>query len=169
MSQDKCSNDLIEGLSTVEAKKLRIILYIAALLLAVGLVSPMMTIEKFIIIRNTFSVLSGVVELLKSGQFLLSAVIFGFSIVIPILKVLVLFRLTNTANQHCENTPRYLKLMHDYGRWSMLDVFVVALLIVTVKLGPIADVQVHFGLFAFCSAMLVTSYVTSRIVNLTTK
>jgi paraquat-inducible protein A len=60
-------------------------------------------------------------------------------------------------------------LMHDYGRWSMLDVFVVALLIVTVKLGPIADVQVHFGLFAFCSAMLVTSYVTSRIVNLTTK
>jgi paraquat-inducible protein A len=169
MSQDRCSNNSIEGLSTVEAKKLRIILYIAALLLVVGLVSPMMTIEKFIIVRNTFSVLSGVVELFKSGQFLLSAIIFGFSIVIPILKMLVLFRLTNSASQHCENTHRYLKLMHDYGRWSMLDVFVVALLIVTVKLGPIADVQVHFGLFAFCSAMLVTSYVTSRIVNLTTK
>jgi paraquat-inducible protein A len=169
MSQDRCSTDPIEGLSTVEVKKLRIILYIAALLLAVGLVSPMMTVEKFIIVRNTFSVLSGVVELMKSGQFLLSAIIFGFSIVIPILKMLVLFRLTNSASQHCENTHRYLKLMHDYGRWSMLDVFVVALLIVIVKLGPIADVQVHFGLFAFCSAMLIISYVTSRIVNLTTK
>jgi paraquat-inducible protein A len=169
MSQDQWSNDPIEGLSTVEAKKLRIMLYLAALLLAVGLVSPMMTIEKFLILRNTFSVLSGVVELLKSGQVLLSAVIFGFSIVIPILKLLVLFRLTGSASQRCENTHRYLKLMHDYGRWSMLDVFVVALLIVTVKLGPIANVQVHFGLFAFCSAMLVTSYITSRIVNLTTQ
>ncbi len=169
MSQDKRSNDPIERLLTAEAKKLRVILYIAALLLAVGLVSPMMTIEKFLILRNTFSVLSGVVELLKSGQLFLSAIIFGFSIVIPILKMSVLFRLTNSARRHCDDTHRYLKLMHDYGRWSMLDVFVVALLIVTVKLGPIADVQVHFGLFAFGSAMLVTSYVTSRIVSLTTK
>ena len=169
MSHNKSSNDPIEELPTAEAKKLRIILYIATLLLAVGLVSPIMTIEKFFILRNTFSVLSGVVELLKSGQLLLSAIIFGFSIVIPILKMLVLFRLTNSARRHCDDTHRYLKLMHDYGRWSMLDVFVVALLIVIVKLGPIANVQVHFGLFAFCSAMLVTSYVTSRIVSLTTK
>jgi paraquat-inducible protein A len=169
MPQEKSSNVSVEELPTAEAKKLRVILYIAALLLAVGLVSPMMTIEKFFILRNTFSVLSGVFDLLKSGQLLLSAIIFGFSVVIPILKMLVLFRLTNSARQHCDDTHRYLKLMHDYGRWSMLDVFVVALLIVAVKLGPIADVQVHFGLFAFGSAMLVISYVTSRIVSLTSE
>jgi paraquat-inducible protein A len=167
MPQEKSSNVSVEELPTAEAKKLRVILYIAALLLAVGLVSPMMTIEKFFILRNTFSVLSGVFDLLKSGQLLLSAIIFGFSVVIPILKMLVLFRLTNSARQHCDDTHRHLKLMHDYGRWSMLDVFVVALLIVAVKLRPIADVQVHFGLFAFGSAMLVISYVTSRIVSLT--
>jgi paraquat-inducible protein A len=48
----------------------------------------------------------------------------------------------------------------------MLDVFVVAVLVVTVKLGTIAQVQIHYGLYAFCAAILLTLFITSRISRL---
>jgi paraquat-inducible protein A len=57
--------------------------------------------------------------------------------------------------------------MHLYGKWSMLDVFVVAVLVVAVKLGAIADVDMRYGLYAFAASVLLTMYITSRIVSLT--
>jgi paraquat-inducible protein A len=57
--------------------------------------------------------------------------------------------------------------MHLYGKWSMLDVFVVAVLVVAVKLGAIADVEMRFGLYAFAASVLLTMFITSRIVGLT--
>ncbi|OQX45604.1 MAG: paraquat-inducible membrane protein A, partial [Candidatus Sedimenticola endophacoides] len=55
--------------------------------------------------------------------------------------------------------------MHEYGRWSMLDVFVVALLVVSVKLDAIARVQIHYGLYAFSAAVLITMLVTARVAR----
>lgn len=59
--------------------------------------------------------------------------------------------------------------MHDYGRWAMLDVFVVAILIVTVKLGAIASVEVHPGLYVFGAAVLLIMIITDRVTKLITK
>ena len=56
--------------------------------------------------------------------------------------------------------------MHEYGRWSMLDVLVVAVLIVAVKLGPIASIEVHYGLYVFGIAVLLIMYITNRVVSL---
>ncbi|MEJ2141680.1 MAG: hypothetical protein P8Y24_04885, partial [Gammaproteobacteria bacterium] len=50
-----------------ETLQLRILLLITVVFLVVGLVSPIITLTKFILIENTFSVLSGVIELLKEG------------------------------------------------------------------------------------------------------
>jgi paraquat-inducible protein A len=57
--------------------------------------------------------------------------------------------------------------MHLYGKWSMLDVFVVAVLVVTVKLGAIANVEMHYGLYFFSAAVILTMIITARIVKLT--
>ena len=54
-----------------EANLLRVLLVLATLLLVVGLVTPMMTISKFVVLNNSFSVLSGIIELLAGGQYLL--------------------------------------------------------------------------------------------------
>lgn len=150
-----------------ETRWLRIMLATAAILLGAGLVTPVITLEKFIIVENTFSVLSGVIELLHEGQYFLFAVLTGFSVLLPILKLGVLFRLTDRALETDVRLRRYLRLMHDYGKWSMLDVFVVAVLVVAVKLGAIADVQMRGGLYAFAGAILITMFVTARIVRLT--
>ena len=57
--------------------------------------------------------------------------------------------------------------MHEYGRWAMLDVMVVAVLIVTVKLGAIASIQVHYGLYVFGAAVMLIMLITHRVVKLT--
>ncbi len=150
-----------------KAKQLRIFIWVATLLLFVGLISPVLTLSKFILVQNTFSVLSGVVELLKEGQIFLFLVIAGFSVVLPILKLRILYSLVSRSEAIQNKVKRQLHWMHLYGKWSMLDVFVVAVLVVAVKLGVIADVEMRFGLYAFAASVLLTMFITSRIVGLT--
>ena len=149
-----------------EARQLRYLIGLAALMLAVGLVAPIATMSKFILVQNTFSVLSGVLALFKEGQFFLFLLITGFSVVLPILKLGVLYRLVSHNSSMREQTKRLLHWMHLYGKWSMLDVFVVAVLVVLVKLGAIANVEMRYGLYAFAASVLLTMYVTARIVGL---
>jgi paraquat-inducible protein A len=94
-------------------------------------------------------------------------VITGFSVVLPILKILLLDKLLRSRNRDIERLQKYLHWMHLYGKWSMLDVFVVAVLVAAVKLGAIASVELRFGLYAFAVAVLLTMYVTARVVGLT--
>ncbi len=150
-----------------EAEILRLLLYFAAVLFAVGLVSPMLTISKFVFIKSSFSVFSGVVELMRNGNIVLGFVVGVFSIVLPILKLQILLRLLSPGNTPTSTIKRWLHLMHEYGRWAMLDVLVVAVLIVTVKLGALASVQVHFGLYIFGAAVLLILLITNRIVRYT--
>jgi len=48
--------------------------------------------------------------------------------------------------------------MHTFGKWSMLDVFIVAILVVSVKLGAIASVEMRYGLYAFATAVVLKMY-----------
>ena len=50
-----------------------------------------------------------------------------------------------------------------YGKWSMLDVFVVALLLVIVKLGVLATVKVHYGIYMYAAAGLLIMLCTTII------
>jgi paraquat-inducible protein A len=56
--------------------------------------------------------------------------------------------------------------MHEYGRWAMLDVMVVAVLIVTVKLGALASIEIHPGLYIFGIAVLLIMFITQQVVSL---
>jgi len=48
----------------------------------------------------------------------------------------------------------------------MLDVMVVAVLIVTVKLGALASIEIHPGLYIFGLAVLLIMYITQQVVSL---
>ncbi|WP_455208916.1 paraquat-inducible protein A [Kaarinaea lacus] len=150
-----------------EAKLLLVLLATASCLLIAGLLLPMMTITKLVMFSNSFSVLSAVLELLENGQLLLFLIVAGFSIVVPILKIVVLFKLLLSQTQNSRPVKKLLHLMHEYGRWAMLDVMVVAILIVAVKLGAIASIEVHSGLFVFGLSVLLIMFITRRVVSLT--
>ncbi|MFZ1537344.1 MAG: paraquat-inducible protein A [Chromatiaceae bacterium] len=135
-------------------------------LFGLGLVLPMMTLTRFFVLENTVSVLSAIFTLLSSGNWILFLAIFGFSIVMPLVKLLLIYILIKAKGRIDTTTKRWLKLMHDYGRWSMLDVFVVAVLLVAVKLGALANVEVHLGLYCFGAAVLAMMVLTHRLAKI---
>jgi paraquat-inducible protein A len=147
-----------------QARRLRYVIWIATLLLLGGLIAPVITLRKFVLVENTFSVLSGVAELLLQGQFFL--LLTGFSVVLPLLKLRVLYRLVSRNEAMQDRGRKLLHWMHLYGKWSMLDVFVVAVLVVAVKLGVLVDVEMRYGLYAFAASVLLTMFITSRVVTL---
>jgi len=146
--------------------QLRWLLVISSILLLAGLFLPMLTITQFIVISNDFSVISGITELWKAGQYILFIVIACFSVVVPLTKIALLFKLLQNDNRPHPIKMKLLRLIHDYGRWAMLDVMVVAMLIVTVKMGAIASIQIHPGLYVFGAAVLLIMLTTQSTVKL---
>lgn len=146
--------------------QLRWLLVISSCLLIAGLFLPMLTISQFVVIRNEFSVISGISELWNAGQYILFVVIGCFSVVVPLAKIALLFKLLQSDNKPHPIKMKLLRLMHDYGRWAMLDVMVVAMLIVTVKMGAIASIQIHPGLYVFGAAVLLIMLTTQSTVRL---
>lgn len=169
MSSPLSNQNYTSAVPENKAKPLRWLLVMASSLFIIGSFLPMISISKFYLIQSSFSVVSGVIELLRNGQILLFVVVSGFSIVLPIMKIGVLFKLLANSETNDPRTQRYLNLMHEYGRWAMLDVMVVAVLIVTVKLGAIASVDVHFGLFVFGAGVLLIMLITNKVVRYTNK
>ena len=148
-----------------QKQKLLLALAIATLLFVIGVFLPMLTLTKFYIAKNSFSIISGLVELFNDRKFILFILIAGFSLVFPILKIAVLFKMLLAKSLSDKKLKQYLYLMHEYGRWAMLDVMVVSILIVTVKLGAIASIKVHIGLYVFGAAVLLIMLVTHYSVK----
>ena len=151
--------------STTNKYVLLLLLLIAGLLLAIGLIAPIITFKKFIFIQNTFSILTACWNFLKQGQILLFVVIVLFSVILPIFKLAFLFKLTLAKQATSAKTKKLLHLIHRLGKWSMLDVFVVAILVVVVKLGAIGDVEKHIGLYAYAGAAILIMLLTNKIVT----
>lgn len=148
------------------AKRLRWLLVVASLLLFGGFISPIMTITQLIWINHSFSIVSGIWQLWQEGHITLFFLVAGFSIILPIAKILLLFNLLHPKTTQVHHRKKLLQLMHNYGRWAMLDVMVVAMLIVSVKLGAIASIQIHAGLYVFGSAVLLIMFITHFVVKL---
>ena len=150
---------------SAERHLLRVTLLLASILLLVGVVAPLMTLQKLYLFENQLSLLSGLRQLAEQGRWLLLLIIGGFSLALPLAK-LVLLWLVLQPDAEAPALRRWLHWMHHYGKWSMLDVFVVAVLLVAVKLGALAQVQIHGGLYAFAASVLLTMGVTARVTHL---
>jgi len=130
-----------------------IILYLPANLLPVMLTTSLFKTEE-----NT--ILSGVVYFWTTGSPALAALIFVFSIVIPILKMAALGYLAaqvqwggRRSRRHCMTLYRLVEFV---GRWSMLDVFVVALMVGLVRFHSLALVEAGSGAGAFGAVVVLT-------------
>lgn len=135
----------------------------AAAMLGVGAALPFFTFSKFFVFDDTFSLFSGIFHLLTAGEPVLFALVFLFSIMLPVYKMFVLFRLINNRFLEDRIRNRYTSMLMILGKWSMLDVFVVAMLIMTVKLGAIASVEVHGGLYLFAAGVLASMLLTHLV------
>jgi len=112
--------------------------------------------------KNDYSVVTGVKGLFNAQEYFLSAILFFFCIVFPIVKLLTLWCLWQfPCAQDVRN--KILEWLALLGKWSMLDVFVVAILIVAIKLGPMANVKPRDGVYIFAVAIILSILTTTRI------
>ena len=110
-------------------------------LLVAGSLTPLLTTERFYFFSNTFSLASGLSQLVTNGQYGVAAVIVLFSFCVPVVKAVVIWL---AASGHASSRP-LLVLADRFGKWSMLEVFIAALLITALKLGPVVDATMHYG------------------------
>lgn len=137
----------------------------SAALLATGLSLPLLHTQQLVFWKSTYSVWAGVVALWQANELFLAAVLFFFSIVFPIVKlsalaVIWLIRLEDAQR------ARLLHWLGLLGKWSMLDVFIVAILIVLVKIGPLAKVEPRLGVYVFSAAILASMGTTMFVDRL---
>ncbi len=106
------------------------------------------------------TLLGGVVELIHHGSFGIAAIVFFASIVIPIGKFLAIGYLAVTIGRH---DPVSAHLRHTLfevvefiGRWSMIDIFVVAILSSLVQLGSAASIQPGIAALSFTLSVVFT-------------
>ena len=148
---------------------IKTLLFLSTLLLLVGIFAPMMTLSKFIWIENRFSLFAGTLQLFTDGQYLLFLILLIFSIVLPVAKLVLLFRFWHADSESCQQLQHLMNWISHYGKWSMLDVFVVALLLVIVKLGVLATVEVHYGIYMYAGAGLLIMVTTTIISTIAKK
>ncbi len=133
---------------TAAAAAAAFILYWPAILL------PILHIEKFGHHYES-SLLIGTIELLREGSWFVGLVVLLFSIVFPLIKILSLLELSLLSLLHRQHKARTYRIMEFAGKWSMMDVMLLAFMVMLVKLGTV--VEFHFGpavwAFVLCVAM----------------
>jgi len=140
----------------------------AGALLGVGLALPVMSIKRLVFWNDDYSIIAGVVSLWQEGYFVLAAIIGAFSVVFPALKLGAMLALWFTPLRD-DSRRRYLRWLAALGRWSMLDVFVVALTIVLTRANAFADVAPRAGLYVFAGAVVLTTIVSIEMERLARK
>lgn len=148
---------------------INLLLMVALACLVIGVSAPLLTLEKMYFFENTVTLLSTVKGLFVQKEWFLFYVIAIFSLCIPVIKIAGLVLILNVEYAKNSFLDKFLHVIELVGKWSMLDVFVVALLLVSVKLGVLAKVEVHYGLFAFAAAVLITMSLSFWIYLLSKK
>lgn len=107
---------------------------------------------------HTDSLLSGLVSMFAQGYWLVALVVLLFSILLPPLKLLALWFLTRQPLAGTSHRRRALiyHAVELLGRWGMLDVMLVAILVAMVKLGDLVAIHPGPGLWAFILLVLLS-------------
>lgn len=145
---------------------LGLLLLAAAAALLAGWLLPVMTVRTFLVFYDEVSILTGALRLLETGDFALFALIVLFTVVLPVGKLAVAWLAWSHLQVHDMRVRRLLGWIETIGRWSMLDVFVAAMLVVVIKLSLISDVEIHAGLYVFIAAVVLSMIAVRRIAVL---
>lgn len=133
---------------TAAAATAALVLYWPAILL------PILEIEQ-LGRRRESSLLVGTIELIQQGSWFVGLVVLLFSIIFPLVKITLLLELSLLGVLHKSHKAVTYRIMELLGKWSMMDVMLLAFMVMLVKLGAL--VEFHFGpavwAFVLCVAM----------------
>jgi paraquat-inducible protein A len=136
-----------------------IIFYIPANLL------PMMHVHTFAGVESD-TIMSGVIYFIKSGSYLIGFVILVASIIVPITKLIILIYLLISVQKRSplkqHERKKLYRLTELIGRWSMVDVYVVGVMIALVHFGGMMQIKAGAGANFFLLVVIVTMFAAMR-------
>jgi paraquat-inducible protein A len=108
------------------------------------------------------TILGGVEELLSSGMYPLAALVFFASIVVPMLKLIGLVTMlvatqAGWAGRLRDRTSLF-RMVRAIGRWSMIDVFMISILVALVQFGAVVTIAPGLGAVAFAAVVILTMF-----------
>jgi paraquat-inducible protein A len=134
----------------------------AAILLYIPANALPMTITSSLGIKVADTILSGVIYFLQSGSWEIAAVIFVASIFVPIAKLMILILLLLSvqfkSTWRLKDRTTLYRLTELVGRWSMVDIYVVTILVALVRLGAIATIEAGPAAIFFASVVVTTMF-----------
>ena len=141
----------------------------AMMTLLFGLITPilMVTIHKeveylgdIVLSFESKGVIGSIVKLWESGDIVVAVVILLFSVIVPVLKVSSLLIVSIfMESRFAHGIITFFKMI---GKWSMVDVFVVAVFLVylTANKGDVSRAEVEMGLYFFLAYVIVSMFVS---------
>ncbi len=108
------------------------------------------------------TILSGVIYFIKSGMWPIALVIFIASVFVPLLKLVILTFLLISVQRKSQWRPkdraRLYRLIESIGRWSMVDIYVVTLMVAIVKIGAVATIEAAPAAVYFAAVVVLTMF-----------
>jgi len=155
----------------VKAGDVRNLTWASMGLLVTGLLLPCMTIHPALgeltgwveifapsaLASTQYSILGGVVAMFEGGSPGIAIILFLFSVLFPLWKLFTYLRFLRAARAGRAAAGRSLGLAIKLGKYSMLDVFVIAVLVVGVKGLPGGSrVELNAGIYFFAGSVLLS-------------
>jgi paraquat-inducible protein A len=129
------------------------VMYVPANVLPMTVTSALGTVQ-------ADTIMSGVIYFIHSGSWEIAAVIFIASIFVPMAKLIILIFLLTSVQLRCRWRPRDRTVLYRMtelvGRWSMVDVYVVTILVALVKLGAVANIEAGPAAVFFAIVVVLT-------------
>ena len=108
------------------------------------------------------TIMSGVIYFFQSGEWPIGLVIFVASIFVPVLKLVILTFLAVSVQLRSQWRPRdrtrFYRITELIGRWSMVDIYVVTLLVALVRMGTLASIEAGPAAFYFAAVVVITIF-----------
>jgi len=145
-----------------------LMLVLALGFLLAGIFRPFTAVTKLWLFENQISVFKGLVVLWQGSELFLFLILFVFTIIFPFVKITSMLVLWLRPRLDSAQARQIFHFVSHMGKWSMLDVFVVAILVLTVKSGGLAQIKVEDGFFLFFLSVMLTQFAslwTGRVVS----
>lgn len=142
--------------STARSFVLGLLIITATICLILGLTLPIVKLTRLYIWTDVHSLISIVWDLYFANELFLASIIAIFSVFFPFFKLLYLLAVYSLRQVNPGHNSPWLKRLSWLGKWSMLDVLVLALVIFYAKSMKLADAVSMPGIYMFAAAVILT-------------
>ena len=127
------------------------LLFASAFCLALGVTLPIVRFEKLLFLSDTPSLVDLLLGLWSDGSVWLAGIVFLFSFVFPVCKLLITFQAAFGQTEPGAGLPSWTTVL---AKWSMMDVVLVALVVMAAKTSGFATAMAQPGLWFYAASAI---------------